>query len=465
MEYSIRPRRSPAAKAAMIGLLLVVAALAAVTAWKMLRGRRSLDTRIASRQIYDAPASTFEAVEDWPRWRGPRGDAISRETDIPSTFPENGPPLLWAADVGVGYSSPIGHRGRVYLFTLNERREVLTCFDAHSGHILWSDASDGQMWAGGYPGTRATPAVDGDAIYTYGGAGELVCRHLPNGRPRWRLNVLKTTVSRNLGWGTASSPLLAGDRVYVQSGKDGPIAVAVNKHNGSVIWQSEARGVGGYAHPILADVAGKQQLILFAGEAVLGVDPDTGRTFWSERWQTSYDVNAATPIYHDGHLMVSSEYGHGSMMLRLDATGAKKLWETTDIQSKFPNLILDGDILFANSAGSIKCMSWPDGKILWEAKDRDLRPGVGGSLLRVGDRLLIMSDRGKLSLARATRDGIQLLSQAQVLDAREVWASPLLYGGRLYAKGDTEFVCLDLSGKHRPTTRQVAQTQDSAEER
>ena len=459
MSYTLQPRRRPLfVRLTVLAVALVIGGAAAVKLWRKLRGPRLADTRIALRLSYDVPATDFQAAEDWPRWRGPRGDAISRETAILDTFPDGGPPVLWAADVGIGYSSPIGHRGRVYLFTLNERREVLTCFDAHGGRIVWSDASDGSMWAGGYPGTRATPAIDGDAVYTYGGAGELVCRDLASGKPRWKLNVLKLTDSRNLGWGTASSPLVAGDRIYVQSGKDGSVAVAVDKDNGSVIWQSEARGVGGYAHPILADVAGKPQLVLFAGEAVVGVDPDNGRTLWSVPWQTSYDVNAATPIYRDGRLMISSEYGHGSMMLQLDGAGATKLWETSDIQSKFSNLILDGDILFANSAGIIKCMSWPDGKILWEAKDRELRLGVGGSILRVGDRLLTLSDRGKLSICRGSRDGIELLSQAQILDAREVWASPLLYGGRLYAKGDSELLCVDLSGKFKPAT-EVAQTQ------
>jgi outer membrane protein assembly factor BamB len=455
-DYSLQPRRRSLGSRVLLGIVVLIIVGALVALIRHVVGPGLPQTHIASRRTYDAPPSNFNAAEDWPRWRGPRGDAISRETGIPDTFPSGGPPQLWAADVGVGYSSPVARAGRVYLFTLNDRQEVLTCFDGNSGNILWSDALKDSMWAGSYPGTRATPTIDGDAIYTYGGAGQLVCRDLETGSPRWVLNVLKTTGSRNLQWGTASTPLVVGDTVVVQSGKDSNVAVAVRKSDGSVAWKSEARGVGGYAHPILADVAGKPQLVLFAGEAVVGADPATGKTLWSEPWQTSYDVNAATPVYRDGHLMVSSEYGHGSMMLQLDANGAKKLWESTEIQSKFPNLILDGDALYANSAGTIKCMSWPDGRILWEAKDTKLRLGTGGSLLRLGDRLLALSDRGKLSLCRATRDGITLLDQADVLDARQAWSSPLLYGGRLFAKGDTEFVCVDLSGK-AATTRPATQ--------
>lgn len=458
MEYSIQPRRrSPLIALVTAAVLLLV--LGGVAAWWVQRSRASkpVVSRVASVRTYDAPGKAFAAVEEWPRWRGPRGDGISRETGIADRFPPEGPAQLWAAEVGVGYSSPVARAGRVYLFTLNDRREVLTAFDANSGKIVWSDASDGAMWAGGYPGTRATPLIDGEAIYTYGGAGELMCRDLATGAARWRINVLKTTDSRNLGWGTASSPLMVGDRLVVQSGKDASVAVAVRKTDGGVAWQSEARGNGGYAHPILADVGGREQLVVFAGEAVVGMNPETGKTLWSQPWQTSYDVNASTPVYRDGHLLITSEYGRGAMMLKLDGNGATKLWEHKDIQSKYPGTILDGDVLYANSSGIIKCMSWPDGKILWEAKDTKLRLGAGGSLVRVGDRLLTLSERGKLSLSQATPEAIELITQADIFDGSDVWATPLLYGGRLYAKGVTEFVCFDLSGKLHPTTGQQTQ--------
>jgi hypothetical protein len=90
-------------------------------------------------------------------------------------------------------------------------------------------------------------------------------------------------------------------------------------------------------------------------------------------------------------------------------------------------------------------MSWPDGKIVWEAKDRKLDLGPGGSILRVGDKMITLSERGKLSLVQASPEGIKLLSQTQQFDAREAWSTPLLYGGRLYAKGGEEFDCLDVS--------------------
>ena len=91
-------------------------------------------------------------------------------------------------------------------------------------------------------------------------------------------------------------------------------------------------------------------------------------------------------------------------------------------------------------------MSWPDGKIVWEAKDRKLRLGPGGSMVRVGGKLITLSEQGKLSLVEAGPDCVKLVEQAQPFDGSEIWSTPLLYGGKLYARGVDELVCLDVSG-------------------
>ena len=393
-------------------------------------------------------AAVARGAEDWPRWLGPNGNGISRETVSAEHWPRSGPRQVWGKRVGVGHSSPVAVDGRVYLFHLARNQDHLTCFDAESGKVIWDQKYNGG-WTGNYEGTRATPLVEKDdnRIYTLGGAGHLVCRELETGKPVWALDVLKATGSRPLEWGQAGSPLVVGDRIFVQGGEGGHLALAVDKRRGQVVWQSQARDKGGYAHIIQVDVEGTPRLVVFGGRAVYGLDPQRGRTLWKAPWQTSYDVNAATPVYRDGHLFVSSEYNHGCMMLRLDGRGAAKLWEKRDIQCKFQPPILDGEHLYANSSGTIKCMSWPDGKIVWEARDRKLDLGAGGSMVRVGNMLVTMSERGRLSLVTATPEGVRLVAQSQVLDARDLWSTPLIYRGRLYVKGGEQFVCLDVGGE------------------
>ena len=388
-------------------------------------------------------------AEDWPRWLGPRGDGISRETRLAEHWPVQGPAKLWSLPIGEGFSSPVAVEGKIYLFTLvDQKRETLQAFDAANGKVLWTESYDGG-WADAYPGSRATPVIENGRIYTYGGKGDLVAWELGAGKIIWRTNVMEqTNVRTNLGWGLSSSPLIIGDLICVQDGAGGPIAVGLNKNTGKIAWQSEARGLGGYAHPILADVSGSRQLIVFGGNAVYGMDPASGRTIWQEPWTTKYDVNAMTPVYRDGHLLISSSYDSGAMMLQLSAGGANRLWAHRDaqhIRSRFPAAVLDGNTLYANSEGTLKAMSWPDGKILWS--NRQIRLGPGGSFVRVGDKLITLSERGELMLIKATPQGATKISSVKLADSDRNWSTPLIYQCKLYVKTTEELICLDISAK------------------
>ena len=395
------------------------------------------------------PAGGAGSAEDWPRWRGPRGDGISRET-LPDRWPAGGPKPVWKMMAGLGFASPIAHKGKVYLFSLDGSKEGLVAHDAETGKVVWAQAYDvaGKV---DYDGTRATPFIDGDRIYTHGSRGLLVCRNLADGKELWRLDVPKTAGGSLQTWGQASAPLVTDKHVYVQAGSGGSIAVAVDKATGKLAWQSQATGIASYAQPVIAEISGGgQQLIVLAGKAVFGMDPQSGKTFWSQKWETSYDVNAATPVVRDDHLFISSAYGHGSMMLKLTATEATKLWEKRDIMCKFQPPILDGDLLYANSdegRGTVKAMRWPSGQIAWEAKEPRL--GSGGSIVRAGDKLLCMSESGMLSLLQTGPAGVAGIGQTQLFpeNFKQVWSTPLLYGGKVYAKGEKELVCIDLGGK------------------
>ena len=405
-------------------------------------------------------------AEEWPQWRGPQGDGISRETGLLTTWPAEGPTKLWTVPTARGHASPIAVDGKVYLFTYDDEKgqEILQSLNADTGKEIWR-----QAYAGGYKssnqdwlGTRATPVVVGDMIYTYGGSGDLVARKIADGSQVWHTNILKETKAQPLTWGEASTPLVVDDAVYVQGGKGpgAPVAVSVNRTTGKIIWQSEAKSIagktkgevvaGGYAHPIMVTIGGIKQLIVFGGAALYGMEPATGKTIWTEAWLTEYDVNATVPIYLEPNLFVTSGYNHGCMMLELSAGGAKKLWETQAVQGKFNGDILDKGFLYVvgDEKGSIKCLTWPDGKMKWETKTSDARVGAGGSIVRVGDLLILLSERGNLTLASATPEGFKKISSVKGLVAgSNVWATPLIYHGKLYVKGVEELVCLDISGK------------------
>jgi outer membrane protein assembly factor BamB len=392
-------------------------------------------------------------AEEWPKWLGPNGDNISTEP-IAAAWPSSSPQKLWEQKVGYGYASPIAVDGRVYLFYQAGTQDTLTAFNADSGKPLWSqgytcgtkaDRANDKNPDNEMPVVLATPTIDHGQIFSYGAGGDLVCRKLDDGSLIWHINILHALSEKILGWAQASSPLVTDKLVYVQGGDGGPTAAAIDRQTGRIAWTSEARTYGGYAACIIADVKGSQQLIVFGGEECYGMDPATGKTYWSVPFQDQPKVSAATPLYHDGRLFIACDYNRKpgtSMMLELGVKSAKVIWENSNIAQKFQPGVLDRGYYYTNSEGILKCMNWTDGKIMWE---NNLRLGSGGSVVRNGDKLIVMSERGKLFLIEATPSVNRVISSVQLFDFSQTWSSPLIYHGRLYCMGKDNLVCLDIA--------------------
>jgi outer membrane protein assembly factor BamB len=293
-------------------------------------------------------------------------------------------------------------------------KDVLTAMDADTGKVLWSQwyvvthraiESQAQNSANGLPLPEATPTIDGDRIYTYGGGGDLACRKLADGKGIWGFNVLDQTGAQIIRWNEGSSPLVTDKLVYVQGGQGGAVAVAYDKNTGKIAWKSET-GIGGYAAPILVDVKG-------------------------------------TP---DGHLFITTAYGHGCAMLAVTPTGATIEWSGKQISSKYQPCILDDGKLIGNSNGTLKCLQWPTQTTLWSTRAGDL--GDGGSFTIAGNKIVAMSQDGKLSLIQFDANGAKLVNEVKVFNGgNNIWSDPVIYHGKLYVKGTDELVCFDIAAK------------------
>ena len=393
-------------------------------------------------------------ADEWPQWRGAKNDGIVREEKISETWPAEGPQKLWSHKVGTGFASPVAVNGRIYIFSLEGGIDTLRCYDDKGTEVY--KTTNPRLYKGQMPretnspdwtGERSSPVIENDRIYTHGIAGDLVARKLESGDVIWHINVLNEIGGTPVTWGQSSNPTIDGDVMYVQGGKGGAVCVSIDKNTGKINWKSET-GLGGYAKPVLVDVQGTRQLIVFGGNALWAFDPKTGSTIWSVPWVTEYDVNAATPTYHEGKLFVTSAYKQGRCtMFQLSPTGAKELWTSKNMTSKYQPPILDNGFIYGNSEGTVRCLRWEDGKVMWTAAAD--RINQGGSVLRIApDKLLLLSERGKLILARATPEKFQKLAEAKdLVEGTNIWATPLLYKGKMYVKGREELICFDVSGK------------------
>lgn len=388
--------------------------------------------------------------EDWPRWRGPQINGISSESGWLAAWPQSGPPKLWAAKAGIGYSSVAVSQGRLYTMGNTENQDTVYCLDASTGKEIWKHTyACNQKDPNGYHGTRGTPTVDGSRIYSVSREGHLFCLDSLTGKVIWSKNYLadfKGTIPR---WGYAISPLVEGDLLIAEPGAKGASAVAFNKADGKVVWQS-GDDPAGYSSPMPYTLEGQRCVAILNAKFIVGRRLQDGKELWRYPWETSYDVNAATPVIEGDKVFLSSGYNHGAILLQISHQGPpKKLWENKNMNNHVDTCIFwQGCLLgFDDNSKELRCLDFATGEVKWGKK------GYGkGSMMIAGGKAIIYSDRGLVAAAEISPAGFKELARYQVLEAkapqgRDTWAAPVLSNAKLYCRSLEDLVCLDLSVK------------------
>lgn len=391
-----------------------------------------------------AAAAAPARADDWPHWRGPQRNGVSAETGWLDRWP-GGPPIAWTAEVGTGFSSFAVAGGRAYTLGHDDGKDRVFCLDAETGRVLWSHAypSDLDPTNNFEGGPTATPAVDGDRVYTLSRWGDVFAFEAARGKVVWSKNVQKETGAPVPSWGFSGSPLVLDDLLVLNLGAAG---AALDKATGRLLWKSAAEEAG-YSTPFPLKRGEERLVLLGSGTAYLAVDPRTGREAWSVRWLTEYGVNAADPVADGDRLFLSSGYGKGAALLKLGAGGPEVVWQNKSMRNQMnPSVLLDGHLYGVDGnttdRAKLKCLELATGQEKWA------ETGIGnGSVAVAGGRLIVLSDRGELMVAPATPDGFAPTARARVLEGK-CWTVPVLAHGRIYcrsARGDV--ACVDARKK------------------
>lgn len=381
------------------------------------------------------------AADDWPRWRGPQQNGISSEAEWSHEWPRQGPPVVWRADVGTGFSSMAVSGGRLVTMGNRDNTDTVYCLDAASGQLLWKHAYpcplDDRFFEGG---PTSTPTIDGDRVYTLSRQGHLFCFELATGRIVWSVDVHERTGIRIPGWGFAGSPVVHEDLLLLNVGSHG---VALRKDSGQLVWQSEDAEAG-YNTPVLVRRQGRVCAVLASGKYFHAVDVRTGQVVWQLRWLTRFGCNAADAIVRGDQVFISSGYNRGCALLRWSEPQPEVLWQNKAMQNQFgTSVLLDGYLygIDGDTTGQrlLKCMEWSSGRVMWSAE------GIGsGSLIAAGGRLVLLSEMGELIVARPSPERFEPLARAVVLSGK-CWTPPVLANGRIYCRAAAgDLVCLDV---------------------
>ncbi len=400
------------------------------------------DYRWLSTLVLLLAASTSPLLaEDWSRWRGPNSNGTSTETEWTSHWTEAGPPIAWTAEVGIGFSSCVIHGKQVLTIGHANEMDTVVCLDIDEGRAIWKFDYPAPLDARDFEGgPTSTPTIDEGRVYVLSRAGELFCLDLPTGKLQWEKQVAEYAEVRLPGWGCSAAPLIAGDRVVLNLGESG---VVLNKRDGELIWKSNDKE-SGYATPILIHGPEQTTAVFASSRAFIGVDLDSGKRLWTERWLTSFGCNAADPIVHNGEMFLSSGYNRGAALFQFVDGEPQVLWKHKEMQNQLHGCLLYQDHLYGIDGNMeyeprLRCMEWSTGKVVWSIDD--LHPG---GLAMAGGRLLVLTDAGELVIAPATEQGFNEVARGRVLEGK-CWTVPVLSGGRVFCRNvQGRVACVDL---------------------
>lgn len=429
------------------------------------------------------------AAEDWPQWMGPTRDGVWREEGLLESFPPGGPRLLWRTPAGPGYAGPAVADGRVFILEREGRPtqdtskgllgvERLRALDAATGATLWQKEWEEPYLIDYATGPRATPTVHDGLVYALGAEGKLLCVRADNGSSVWEKDLKLEFQCTSPTWGFAGHPLVWNDLLLCLVGGQGTTAVALDRRTGTEKWRALSSSQAGYCPPTLISNRGRDELIIWHGEAINSLDPASGKVHWSIPKNTRFGVSMAMPRQVGDHLLVSA-FWWGSRLMRLqdDQSVPETVWETereSDTRTEHLNALMctplhhDGFLYGVCSYGQLRCLEWKSGSRRWETFAATTGAGEarwGNAFLtrlagpgEDGHRFLIFNEKGELILARLSPDQYQEISRAPIVkpdcpavkDRPVVWTHPAYAGRRAFVKNNSEIVCVDLA---RPASK------------
>lgn len=383
---------------------------------------------------------------DWPQFHGPKRDNKSTETGLLKEWPSGGPKLLWTAKgIGVGFASVSLADGLIFTAGSINDRTVVTALDLQ-GQKKWQ-ADAGPAWKqGNLSGARGCPTIEGERLYYESPLGHVFCLEAKTGKTIWSVSLFEKFGGQNIQWALSESLLIDGNRLICCPGSPHAGVIALDKHTGKTIWVcKETQDQAGYASPILVDYQGLRQIITMTAKAAIGVHADSGALLWRVEHITPFDENIMAPIFHNGHVFITSGHKVGGKLLKLKVDGNQcavaEVWRAKTLDSQHHGILLLDGYLYGSShkshMGRWVCLDFQTGQETFIAES------VGkGSLTYADGMFYLYNESGTAALVPATPKAHVVVSKFDIPKGGTgpTWAHPVVCDGRLYLRhGDLLF--------------------------
>jgi outer membrane protein assembly factor BamB len=373
---------------------------------------------------------------DWPQWRGPNRDGAIASFAPPRAWPDQ-LTRKWKVDVGLGYSTPILVGARVYMFSRKDDNEVLAALDAATGQAVWQTSYPAPFTinpaaARHEKGPKSTPTFASGKLYTLGMSGIVTAFNAADGKQVWQ----KPASRVGPLYHTAMSPLVDRGMVIVHVGGHNQGALtAFDPNTGSVKWAWNGDGPS-YGSPIVAELAGTRQVIVFTQENLVGVSEASGELLWKRPFTTSFSQNAITPMMYGDTVIVSGlekAVTAFRVVKRDNQWTTENVWENQEVSLYMANGVIVRDMVVGMShrkSGQFFALDARSGKTLWTSPPRQ---ATNAAISYAGDVLFLLKDDGELIVAKASASAFEPVKRYTVADSA-TWAAPTIAGNRIFIK-------------------------------
>lgn len=384
---------------------------------------------------------------DYPQYLGPNRLGILPHAKLARDWSATPPKQQWRRQVGAGWSGFAVVGDHVFTQEQRGKNECVVCYRLADGALAWihedEERFDSSM---GGPGPRATPTVLDGRVYSVGARGRLNCLDAATGKVVWSVNILEEQQAENLVHGVCASPLVVGELVIVcPTGQGGPSLVAYQCGTGQRAWQAGTDRAS-YGSPLLAELQGQQQVLIYQGAGIAAHDPANGKLLWRFEWTNLENVNCSQPVPNadkPGRVFVATGYGKGCVLVAVDRSSdgswtATSVWDNRNLKTKFTSPVVRDGYAYGLDDGILACVRLADGKRQWKGGRYQ-----HGQVLLAGDLLLVQAEEGYVALVETTPDAFRELGRIAALEGK-TWNNPALSGKYLLVRNDHEAACYEL---------------------
>jgi len=391
-----------------------------------------------------------EKAAPWPQWGGPSRNFVTDSPALATSWPAEGPRRVWQRPLGDGYSAIVTDGETLFTVYRAGAEDAAIALEAGTGRTKWESRFDAPFQETCSqrlgPAPRAAPLIAGSRLITVSAGGQMNSFDRETGARQWTVNLLEGSPDAVRACGYSASPVAFNDLIITTAGGAGRGVVALKAASGAVAWQSQDFQ-NGYSSPLLIDLEGRPELVVFTYGEVSGLDPVSGKLEWTVPHPAQQGVNVATPIWGpDNLLFVSSAYNGGSRVLKLSRRGGeidvKEIWANQRVRIHFGNAVRFGTRIYASNgdfgAAPFAAIDVNTGDMLW--RDRSVSRST---LIGADGKLIILDEDGNLAIATPAESGLTVHAKAQVLEGA-AWTVPTLCGTKLYLRDRKQIVALEL---------------------